>query len=125
MKIRHRQQFLGANFQPLIAGIGLALGAMPIATRVERDGSMTALRTGIDVAAQRCRTAMLNSAQHLEMLPSQPATALLNEISTDCAKDFSHLERWPFHLFNRFLGGFASSGLQRSSASSGLATACK
>jgi hypothetical protein len=50
MKVLHRQQFVGAEFNPLVAGIDLTLWAVPIPARVERDGSMAALRTGIHMA---------------------------------------------------------------------------
>ena len=77
------------------------------------------------MAAQSGCTAVFDRTQNLQVLPSQPATALLNELFPCCAEDIGHLERWPVHLFCRFLERFASSGLDTTSDSSGLATACK
>jgi hypothetical protein len=64
MKVRDWQQFVCTEFNPLLASVDLALRAMPIAARVERDGSMTALRTGINMTAQRCCTTVLDGAKH-------------------------------------------------------------
>lgn len=65
MEVQHGQQFVRTGCKPLLTSIGLALRAMPITTRVERDGAMAALRTGIDMAAQRSCTAVLNGTQNL------------------------------------------------------------
>ena len=44
---------------PVLAGFRLALGAMTVSAGVIRDGFVSALQTGIDVSAQRCRAAAL------------------------------------------------------------------
>jgi hypothetical protein len=77
------------------------------------------------MAAQGGCTAVFNRTQNLQMLPSQPATALLNKLFPYCAEDVGHLERWPVHFFCRFLERLVSSGFDTSSDSRGLATACK
>ncbi len=125
MKVLDGQQFLCAQLNPFIASVDLALRTMPVTTRVERDGSMTTLRTAIHMAAQGRSTAVLDGTQHPKMLPSQPATILLNELLTNGTENVSHLDRWPVHLFCRFLERLTSSDWERLSASSGLATACK
>jgi hypothetical protein len=65
MEVQHWQQFICPGCKPLITSVGLALRAMPITTRVERDGAMAALRTGIYVAAQSSCTAVLDGTQNL------------------------------------------------------------
>jgi hypothetical protein len=64
MEVRHWQKFVRTVSKPLITSVGLALRAMPITTRVERDGTMAALRTGIEMAAQSGRPAMLDCTQN-------------------------------------------------------------
>jgi hypothetical protein len=58
MKIVHRQQFLLALGEPLLASIGLAFRAMPIPTGVVGDpGDISATVTVIEMAAQGGSTA--------------------------------------------------------------------
>jgi hypothetical protein len=68
VKIADAEQFVRARGEPAVAGVGLALGAVPVATREEGDGTMAASGALIQMAAQRCRAAMLDGPEHL----SQP-----------------------------------------------------
>ena len=77
------------------------------------------------MAAERSGAAVLNGTQNANVLPRQPASALLDEIFACLAQNIGHLERWPVHLFSLFLDRFTWSGLDTSRASKGLATACK
>src|SRR5438132_9005838 len=55
MEVAGGQEFAFAGRQPALAGLCLALGAVPISARVVGDGLMTAVRTGIAMtcAAQK------------------------------------------------------------------------
>ena len=55
---------------------------------------MAALATAIQVAAERCRAAVLDGEQHAEMQPGQPGPVLLDEAVAMRADDIGHLERW-------------------------------
>jgi hypothetical protein len=76
VRIACGQQFPAARLKPAIACIGLALGAVPVAEGVVRDGLMTALRTLIDMAAQRGRPAASDRPQHTQLLVIQPRILL-------------------------------------------------
>jgi len=60
VKIADTEQLIGTNCEPVIAGVGLALGAVPVATGEEGDGTMAASGALIQMAAQRCRAAVLD-----------------------------------------------------------------
>ena len=64
VEIRDGKQVPGSLRQPLLAGVGLAFWAMPISTRVIRDGLMAASGTPVQVAAESCRAAVPDGAQH-------------------------------------------------------------
>ena len=51
VKIADAEQFVRASCEPAVAGVGLALGAVPVATRVEGVGTMAASGTLIEMAA--------------------------------------------------------------------------
>lgn len=67
MKVAGGEKLAFASCEPLLARLHLAFRTMPVAGRVIRDGPVTALRTGIDVAAQRSRAATLNGSESLVM----------------------------------------------------------
>ena len=52
-EIGDAEQFLFSRGQPALTRLGLALGTVPVAAGVIRDGLMAALRTSIDVTAER------------------------------------------------------------------------
>jgi len=72
-----RQQFLTTSGEPLVAGVGLALGAVPGAAGVERDGFVAALTAAVKMTAERSGAAMLDGKKHTDMQPGQPGPALL------------------------------------------------
>ncbi len=53
MHVRRRKKFPATLLQPTIACARLTLWAVPISTRVERDGAMSAASAFIEVAAER------------------------------------------------------------------------
>ncbi len=67
MEIADRQQVGLAGSQPLARGGTLAFGAMPVATAVVGDATVTAVLAAFDVAAEGCRAAGLNRRHDLEL----------------------------------------------------------
>ena len=63
------QQLPFPRLEPAQAGVALALGAMPVAARVVRDGSMSAVRALIAMSTQRGGAAARDGQQHLLVLP--------------------------------------------------------
>ena len=59
---------------------------------------MTALRTGIDVAAQRSRAATLNGSESLELLKIEALLVPIQEAVALRAKDIGHLHGGPAHF---------------------------
>lgn len=53
MEIGDAQQFLFSRGKPALTCLGLALGTVPVAAGVIREGLVTALRASIDVTAER------------------------------------------------------------------------
>ena len=68
VKIADIQQLLFSRGEPVLACLRLALGAMPIAAGVIRDGLVSATRTRIEMAAQCRRAAAGDSPQHIQLL---------------------------------------------------------
>jgi len=60
MKIADAEQLLGVSAEPLVAGVGWAPGAVPVATREERDGAMAAPGALIEMTAERCCAEVLD-----------------------------------------------------------------
>src|SRR3954451_20765940 len=110
MEVRYRQHLGGACSKPFIASVGLTLRAMPISTRVKRDGVMTTLRTAVFVSAERSGAAVLNSTKNANVLPRYRATALLYKIFANLAKNIGHLQRRPVHFLSRCLGRLTEIG---------------
>ena len=63
VKVRSGQQFLFPSGDPARARLGLTLGAVPITTRIIRDGLKSALRAGIEVTSERGGAAVLQGAE--------------------------------------------------------------
>src|ERR1700674_552047 len=76
----------------------LALGAVPVAARVERDGLISASGTRIHMSAERGRAATQNRVENFQMEPGEPLLAALKEALSGCADHIGHLDRWPRHL---------------------------
>ena len=95
MEVARRQEFLLALREPLLASVGLALGAVPVAARVIRDGLMTAAHALIAMSAERDGTATRNGSEHLALRPGQRRA--LAETVTCFADYIGHLKGWPTH----------------------------
>ncbi len=98
VSVARREKFCLARLDPVLPGIGLALGAVPIAARVVRDGEISALGTLIQMPAESGRATALYSCQGLQMLAGEPLSAAFDELLPGCADDIGHLQRWPAHL---------------------------
>src|SRR5579864_6810744 len=95
MEVARRQEFLLALREPLLASVSLALGAVPVAARVIRDGLMTAVGALITMSADRGRTATRNGIEYLALRPGQRRA--LTEAVPCCADYIGHLKGWPTH----------------------------
>ena len=123
--IADRQEFVLTGRQPLVAGVRQTLGAVPIATRVVRDGTMITAGAAIEMAAQRRRTAAREGAEHAPVLRGQPDPVRLEEPIAMCANDVGHLKGWPSHRFCSRRDRRAVSGSDTVIASNGFETACR
>jgi hypothetical protein len=99
VKIADAEQFVRARGEPAVAGVGLALGAVPVATGEKGDGTMTASGALIEMAAQRCRAAVLDGPEHLELLPAQMGLVSPDEAVARGTDDVGHLQGGPLPLF--------------------------
>src|SRR6516225_4287402 len=100
MKIADAEQFVRARCEPAVAGVGLALGTVPVATREEGDGTMAASGALIQMAAQRCRAAVLDGPEHSELLPAQMGLISPDEAVARRTDDVGHLQGGRLHLFS-------------------------
>ena len=82
----------------MFARLRLSFRAMPVAARVIGDGPVTALRTGIDVAAQRSCAAALNGPKGLELLKVEAPLIPIQETIALRAEDVGHLHGGPAHF---------------------------
>ena len=91
------QQLPFPRLKPALAGVALASGAMPVATRVVRDGSMSAVRALIAMSTQRGGAATRDGLQHFFVLAVDPPATAFNEGLSCTANDIGHLQRRPVH----------------------------
>ena len=120
-----RQQLALALGEPLVSRVRQAFRAVPIATRVERDGAMSASGTAIEMPAQGGGPTALDRAQDTKVLRGQPGAMGLDETCAVSTNDVSHLEGWPGHRFRFRRVRRTVSAPEIGIASSGLATACR
>ena len=86
---------------------------------------MATAGTAIQVTTEYCGAAMLDGAQHLQMLPSQPGAVALDEVFAMLSNDIGHLEGGPIHFLCFLRDRRTVSGLETFIVSSGLGTACR
>jgi hypothetical protein len=99
MNVANGQEFLAPLSQPAVACTGLTLGAVPVSTRIIRDGTMAAVNAAITMAAQGGGAATRDGVQHLPLGPVQPGPSPCDEALTLGANDIGHLEGGPDHFF--------------------------
>lgn len=99
MTVGHIEQFLASGSEPFVTGVGLALWTVPVATRVKGDGAVATSGAALEMTAERCRTAVFNGMQHLQMLPGQMLPVAFNEAFARGTDDIGHLQGGPVPLF--------------------------
>src|SRR5215475_388444 len=125
MDVGHCQKLILASRDPLITGAVLTLRAVAVATAVIGNGTIAAARTLVAVTAQDGSAARCDGVQDLAVPPVNPAAIVLDEAIPLCANDIGHLQGWPGHFFSSLRERLTWSRLESSSASSGLAIACR
>ena len=117
--VTHGQKFLLPPHEPPVAGVGLALRAVPVAAGVIGDGLMAATGALIAMSAQRSRAAACDRVEHLVLRPGQRCARPFAEPVACDADHVGHLEGWPRHLCRPSLS------VPSEIRSSGLMAACK
>ena len=84
MKVRYRQEFRIARFNPFLTLLALTLGTATVAARVITDTKHSALRTGIHMTAQRRSPAIAQCGQRTQLMTVQANTVYT---VTHAAKD--------------------------------------
>ena len=102
VEVGEAEEFFLSGAEPALASLCLALWAVPVPAGVIREGLMTALRTLIDMAAQRGRSAASDRPQHTQLLITQPGV-LFDEAVTLLAEDVGHLHGRLVHFGFRSL----------------------
>src|SRR5215467_6465344 len=95
-----------------MTGIALAFWTMAVATRVVRDGGMSATGALIAMAAKCGCAAAFDGLQHLLMMPGNPTVVAFEEGLSSVADDIGHLQERPTHLRFLLCLGFLFSGCQ-------------
>jgi hypothetical protein len=108
VEVRNGQQLGRTRGQPPGASVALALGAVPVAARVIRDGQMSTAEALITMAAERRRTTVDDRVHHLAVLESEMRSVSFPEAAARCAEDVGHLEGGPTHRFTRLLECFTA-----------------
>ena len=92
-----RQQVLALRREPLLAGCGLALRAVPIATGVEYLGLMRAVVAAFDARAQRCGLACADVSEYSPLLGRKHRTPTLEKFLLVLTKDIGDFQPMRFH----------------------------
>ena len=93
------QEFALPGRQPSFTSLGLALRAVPVATRIVGDRLISALGTSIEVASERGGAAVLKSSEGFELLEIKTRSIPVEEALALHAEDIGHLHGGPFHGF--------------------------
>jgi len=86
---------------------------------------VAASSASVQMAAESLRAAVPDGPQHFQLGPRQMAFVPADESVASRPNDIGHLKRRPVHFLTRFRERFTWSGLERSTGSSGLLTACR
>src|SRR6266516_5809480 len=98
MDVACRKKLPTTFFQPTFARARLTLRAVPISTRVERDGAMSTASALIEMSAEHGSATPRNGQQHFDMLPADPLTASFDECVSLSSEERCHFDGWSFHL---------------------------
>ena len=125
VKVRGGQQFLFACGEPAFPRLGLALGAVPVATRIIGDGLKSALRAGIEVTSERGGAAVLQGSEGFELLEIEARSIPVEEALALHAEDIGHLHGGPIHFLCLRRDRRTVSRGETFRVSSGLGKACR
>lgn len=92
MRVADAEKLSGTSREPFVAGVGLALWAMPVSAREEGDDAMPTSGALIEVTAERCCTAVLDGPQHFDLLPTQVRLVSLDEAVARGTDDVGDLQ---------------------------------
>jgi hypothetical protein len=104
VKVTCRKQFLLSRGEPALASLALALRAMPVAAGVIRDDGRTiaaflaALRTRIEMAAQRRSPAIADGAERFQLLIAKTGSIAVQKTIALRVEDIGHLQGGPAHV---------------------------
>ena len=104
VEVWHVEQFRLPILQPLRPSQTLALRAVAITTRVERDTLMTAIAATLDMAAERRGTAILDRDHGMPLRGRQRRAMLITESRAEVAEYIRHFQS-PADHEPRALGG--------------------
>lgn|SRR3954454_12310014 len=93
VKILHGQKLRFAGFEPFGASQRLALGTVPVTTRVVADPRMTALAAFVDMTAQGWRAASRDGVHG----PSLLARKGIHPRKIGLSKNVGQFKGWPWH----------------------------
>ena len=97
MKVAGRQELSLLRGKPAFARLRLALGAVPVAARVIRDGLMTASGASIEMTTERRGAAVPDGTMSLELLKVVTGSIPVQEAISLRAEDISHLHGGSCH----------------------------
>jgi hypothetical protein len=99
VEIGNRQKLRLPFGEPLGAGRGLALGAVPIATRVESFDAMPAPVALIEMTAQDCGPAVADVSERFPLLARQHRVPTRQKIMLMSAEDIGQFQPMRFHRY--------------------------
>src|SRR5215831_11554140 len=108
VEVGNGQQLGRTRSQPLGRSVALALGAVPVAARVIRDGEMSTAEALITMTTERCRTAVEDRVHYLAVLESEMRSVSFPEAVARCAENVGHLEGGSAHRLARLLECFTA-----------------
>ncbi len=100
VEVADGEQFFLASCEPATTGRDLTLGAVPIATGVENDGTMATTGAVIAMSTQDRGTAVGDSTEHFLVRPVNPAAVIGEESFALRPYNVGHLQVWPIHFFS-------------------------
>ena len=99
MDVGRGEKFLTTRLEPMVAGVGLTLRAVPVAAAVVRDGrTVPTVDALIEMPAQGGGATTRDGSPHGEVLPGDPAAASFDESAARGANQIGHLQWRPVHL---------------------------
>src|SRR5690349_7342689 len=122
VEVRNRKQISGLLHYPVLPGTGLTLRTVPVSTGVIRDGLIATSGTPVYMTSQRCRAAVADGTQHLQVRPAEVIPVAFDEAVAGLANDIGHLKGGPVHPLTSLRERFTKAGVLTSITSSGLAT---